>query len=124
MRYIGMHIGLRYDIIGEYASLVLAILLLVFMMLTKPRQSKAFRFLTIGTLTSIAAILVQIFIVEISSNVKEYYDRQLFTMLLIVYLFLYAIILISFFNLSSFIISSLGGLTSFKTFVISSYSLK
>ncbi len=98
MRYIGMHIGLRYDIIGEYASLVLAILLLVFMMLTKPRQSKAFRFLTIGTLTSVAAIVVQIFIVEIASNVENYYDRKLFTTLLIVYLFLYAIILIAFFN--------------------------
>ncbi len=98
MRYIGMHIGLRYDIIGEYASLVLALLLLVFMMLTKPRQSKAFGFLLIGTITSVIATFVQIFIVEIASNVEAYYDRKMFTTILVVFLILYAIILTSFFN--------------------------
>ena len=98
MPYIGMHIGLRYDIIGEYTSLVLSLLLIIFMLLTKPRQSKSFIYLFWGIIVSLIATLVQIVIVEIASNVEMLYERDSFTLLLIFFLFLYSLILIFFFN--------------------------
>ena len=98
MPHIGMHIGLRYDIIGEYASLLLAMLLLIFISLTKPRKTKSFKFLVMGLCVSIMATAVQILIVEIASNVSSYYDRDSFTALLAVFLVLYAIILVLIFN--------------------------
>ncbi|WP_026497585.1 EAL domain-containing protein [Butyrivibrio sp. WCD2001] len=98
MPHFGMHIGLRYDIIGEYASLLLAILLLVFMSLTKPKKSKSFKFLVLGVLTSILATATQIMIVEVASNVSVYYNRSTFTALLTFFLVLYAAILVLIFN--------------------------
>lgn len=98
MPQIGMHMGLRYDIIGEYASLLFAILLLIFMALTKPKKSRSFKFLHLGTIFSVFATAVQIIIVEVSSNVDAYYSRSSFTALLVVFLILYLIILIFIFN--------------------------
>ncbi|WP_408071295.1 EAL domain-containing protein [Butyrivibrio sp. JL13D10] len=98
MPQFGMHMGLRYDIIGEYASLLFALLLLIFMALTKPKKSKAFKYLVIGVIVSVFATAVQIFIVEVASNVEKYYDRTSFTALLIVFLMLYIVILILIFN--------------------------
>ena len=94
MPQIGMHMGLRYDIIGEYASILFAILLLVFISLTKPKKSQAFKFLVLGTIVSIFATAIQIVIVEIASNVEKYYERSSFTALLVIFLVLYLLILI------------------------------
>ena len=98
MPRIGMHIGLRYDIIGEYASLLLALLLLIFMSLTKPKKSKSFKFLVMGLFASIVATTLQIVIVEVASNVTSYYNRESFTVLLAMFLFVYAVILVLIFN--------------------------
>ncbi|WP_022759835.1 EAL domain-containing protein [Butyrivibrio sp. AD3002] len=98
MPHFGMHIGLRYDIIGEYASLLLAILLLVFMSLTRPKKSKSYKFLVLGALTAIVATATQIMIVEVASNVSVYYNRSTFTALLTFFLVLYAAILVLIFN--------------------------
>ncbi len=95
---IGAHMSLRYNIIGEYASLGIAVLILVFMLFTKPRQTKAFFYLSSATVLAIIANLLQIIIVEISSNAKELYTRNSFTMLLVVFLILYSIILIAVYN--------------------------
>lgn len=92
------HSGLKYEIIVEYASLLLAVLLLIFMILTKPRKTKAFGFLLSGTIVSIIATLTQIIIVQVGSNVGELYERTSFTALLVFYLILYAIILVDIFN--------------------------
>ncbi|WP_026526912.1 EAL domain-containing protein [Butyrivibrio sp. VCD2006] len=98
MPRIGMHIGLRYDIIGEYASLLLALLLLIFMSLTKPKKSKSFKFLVMGLLASIVATTLQIIIVEVASNVTSYYNRESFTVLLAMFLCIYAVIQVLIFN--------------------------
>ena len=98
MPQIGMHMGLRYDIIGEYASILFAILLLVFISLTKPKKSQSFKFLVLGTIVSIFATAIQIVIVEIASNVEKYYERSSFTALLVIFLVFYLLILILIFN--------------------------
>lgn len=98
MPQIGMHMGLRYDIIGEYASILFAILLLVFISLTRPKKSQSFKFLVLGTIVSIFATAIQIVIVEIASNVEKYYERSSFTALLVIFLVLYLLILILIFN--------------------------
>ncbi len=95
---IGMHMTLRYNIIGEYASLALAVLILIYMSLTKPRQTRAFFYLSAATVMSVVATLIQIIIVEICTNAEELYSRGPFTALLIVFLILYAMILISIYN--------------------------
>ncbi|WP_026490548.1 EAL domain-containing protein [Butyrivibrio sp. XPD2002] len=98
MPQFGMHMGLRYDIIGEYASLLFAVLLLIFISLTKPKKSKSFKFLVLGTVVSVFATATQIMIVEVASNVETYYDRNSFTALLVLFLVLYLFILILIFN--------------------------
>ncbi|WP_026524203.1 EAL domain-containing protein [Butyrivibrio sp. MB2005] len=97
MPMFGIQSTLRYEIVGEYASLFLSLLILIFMSLTKPRQSKAFSFLVWGNFTSIIATILMIVIVEIASN-TEYYSRGSFTVLLIVFLILYSFILVDTFN--------------------------
>ncbi len=94
----GMHLVFKYDIIGEFASLVIAVLLLFFMLLTKPRQTQAFKFLFFGNLTSIFTILMQIGIVQIASFPSSLYERRRFTAFLIIFLILYGSILGEFFN--------------------------
>ncbi len=98
MPYNPLFFQLRYDIIGEIAGLLFAVLILVFMFLTKPKQSKTYVFLLTGTIISIFAIMVQIVIVRMASIVSVYYNRNVFTAALTLFLTLYAILLFIYFN--------------------------
>jgi len=88
----------KYDLFGEYAGLGLSVLLLIFMIVSKPKKTKAFIFLYSGAILSVAATIVQIAIARIAGNVEELYDRNVFTALIAIFLTLYAIILIDIFN--------------------------
>ena len=98
MFFSNMRHAFKYDLFGEYAGLGLSVLLLVFMIVSKPKKTKAFIFLFSGTIFAVAATIVQIAIARIAGNVEELYDRNVFTALIAIFLTLYAIILIDIFN--------------------------
>ena len=90
--------GFGYNVVGEYASLSLAILLLSFMIATRPKITKAYVFLLSGTILSIVAVSLQIMIDQISTFAIYLYTRDTFTALLVAFLIIYAFINITLFH--------------------------
>ena len=78
-----------YNSIGEYASLLIAGLLLFVMLYTKPRKTYVYRYLFRGTIWSIGAIILQIAILVMASNPEGCFDPKVFMVLLIMFLMAY-----------------------------------
>ncbi len=94
----GIHINIGNNIITEYASLLIAVFLIIFMLVTKPRKSGLFKHLFFGILASVVAIVLQIWINSVAANPGILYDRKSFTILLISFLLVYGFILMAFIN--------------------------
>ena len=80
---------MRYNSIGEYASLLLAGLLLFVMLYSKPRKTYVYKYLFFGTICSIVAIILQVTILTIANNPTSLYNSAIFMSLLIFYLLVY-----------------------------------
>ena len=80
---------ITYNFIGEYASLLLAGLLLFVMLYTKPKKTYVYKYLFHGNIWAIGAIILQIVILIMANNPEEYFVKELFMPLLILFLLAY-----------------------------------
>ncbi len=80
---------IRYNSIGEYASILLAGLLLLVMIYAKPKKTYVYRYLFIGLLCSIVALVLHVLILGMANNPEIVPDNLIFTILLISYLMVY-----------------------------------
>ena len=78
-----------YNAIGEYASLLLAGLLLFVMIYTKPRKTYVYRYIFRGNIWSIVAIILQITILRLANKAGESFNPTLFMSLLILFTLIY-----------------------------------
>ncbi len=78
----------NYNYIGEFASLLLAGLLVFVMIYSKPRKTYVYKFLFVGVIWSIIALILQISILSIANNPDDY-SKELFMSLLILFLLAY-----------------------------------
>ena len=80
---------ISYNYIGEIAGLIMAGLILVLLIYTKPKKSYVFKYIYRGIVLSIAAILTQISIIHVANNPDLYFNRYLFMGQILVFLLLY-----------------------------------
>ncbi len=80
---------IMYNHIGEYAGLLLSGLLLSAMLYTRPRKSYVYRFIFVGNIVGILAIIMQISICIVANHPDSFYNRYVFTAQLIIFLLLY-----------------------------------
>ena len=78
-----------YNAIGEYASLLLAGLLLFVMLYTRPRKTYVYRYIFMGNIWSIVAIIVQIIILTMANTAGKSFNPKLFMSLLILFTLIY-----------------------------------
>ena len=78
-----------YNYIGEYAALLLAGLLLFVMLYSKPKKTFVYKYLFVGTIWSIVAIILQIAILMIANEPDKSVNNYGFTALLIIYLMVF-----------------------------------
>ena len=78
-----------YNSIGEYASLLIAGLLLFVMLYTKPKKSYVYRYIFLGNIWAIFAIIIQIIILHMASDPGESFNKTLFMTLLILFILAY-----------------------------------
>jgi EAL domain-containing protein (putative c-di-GMP-specific phosphodiesterase class I) len=78
-----------YNSIGEYASLLIAGLLLFVMLYTNPKKSYVYRYIFLGNIWAIFAIIIQIIILHIASNPGSLFNPTLFMTLLILFALAY-----------------------------------
>ena len=78
-----------YNSIGEYASLLLAGLLLFVMLYTKPRKTYVYRYIFIGNIWAIFSIILQITILHMASNPGDSFNPRIFMALLILFIMTY-----------------------------------
>ena len=78
-----------YNSIGEYASLLIAGLLLFVMLYTKPKKSYVYRYIFLGNIWAIFAIIIQIIILHIANDPGESFNKTLFMTLLILFTLAY-----------------------------------
>ncbi|WP_029231073.1 EAL domain-containing protein [Butyrivibrio sp. VCB2006] len=80
---------ISYNYIGELAGLIMAGLLLVLLVYTKPKKTYVFKYIFYGIIFSVAAILVQISIIHVANNPDPYFNRYCFMGQILVFLLLY-----------------------------------
>ena len=80
---------ISYNYIGEIAGLIMAGLILMLFLYTKPKKTYVFKYIFGGIIISIAAILIQISIVHVANNPDLYFNRYLFMGQLLIFLILY-----------------------------------
>lgn len=78
-----------YNSIGEYAGLLLAGLLLFVMFYTTPKKTYVYRFLFLGNIWGIVAIILQISILIVANNPERFYNQNIFMTQLIFFLLVY-----------------------------------
>ena len=87
-----------YSYIGEFAGLIMAVLLLLVMLYTKPKKTYVFKYIFYGVICSIFSIIINISIAFVANHPEEFYNRYIFMGQLIVFLLLYNIILFCIFS--------------------------
>ncbi len=80
---------IAYNHIGEFAGLFLAGLLLIVMLYTRPKKTFVYKYLVIGNLLSIVAIILQISICLVTNYPESLYNRYVFMGQLIAFLLVY-----------------------------------
>ena len=78
-----------YNLIGEYAALLLAVLLLFVMLYSKPRKTFVYKYLFMGTIWAIVAIILMITILKIANDPDKFIGNTAFVALLIIYLMVF-----------------------------------
>lgn len=78
-----------YNSIGEYASLLLAGLLFFVMLYSKPKKTFVYKYLFMGTIWAIVAIILMISILTVANNPDNYTGGIGFVALLIIYLMVF-----------------------------------
>ncbi len=78
-----------YNSIGEYASLLLAGLLVFVMLYTKPKKTYVYKYLFFGIFWSILAIFFQISILVTANNPDRFFNKNIFMAQLLFFLLAY-----------------------------------
>ena len=89
---------IHYNAIGEYASLLMAGLLLFVMLYAKPRKSFVYKYIFLGNIWSIVAIAIQMAILFMANNPGTFFNPNIFMTLLIFFLLAYNGILFHIFS--------------------------
>ena len=89
---------IQYSCIGEVAGLIMAVLLLMVMLYTKPKKTYVYKYVFYGVICSIFSILINLSIIFVANHPEEYYNRYLFMGQLLLFLILYNIILFCIFS--------------------------
>lgn len=95
-----MHIqvNLYYNSIGEYASLLIAALLLFVIFYTKPKWTYVFKYIFYGTVWSVVACALQISIMIVCNYPDRFFNRNIFLAQELLFLLAYNIILYHIFS--------------------------
>ncbi|MBO5620037.1 MAG: hypothetical protein J5959_00225, partial [Butyrivibrio sp.] len=88
----------HYNYIGEIAGLIIAGLMLLIMLYTKPKDTFVYKYVFYGTILSIVSILVHISIIFVANNPENYYNKYIFMTQLMLFLIVYLGILYCIFS--------------------------
>ncbi len=88
----------QYNYIGEFSALLMALMIFLAMLYTKPKKTYVFRYIFNGTFLSIIAILVNLSILFVADNPDKYFNKYIFMGQLLVFLILYNAIIYCIFS--------------------------
>ena len=88
----------HYNYIGEIAGLIIAGLMLLIMLYSKPKDTFVYKYIFYGTILSIVSILVHISIIFVANNPENYYNKYIFMAQLMLFLIVYMGILYCIFS--------------------------
>ena len=89
---------IHYNAIGEYASLLLAGLVLFVMLYAKPRKTYVYKYIFLGIIWSIVSIIIHLGIIFMANNPGVFFNPNVFMTLLILFLLAYNGILFHIFS--------------------------
>ena len=84
---------LLYNYVGEYASVLFAVLILMVIFYSKPRNTYVFRYVFAGLISSAISSVLQISILVAANNPERYYNKYLFMGQVVLFLISYNITL-------------------------------